>query len=329
MKKILMFLTTISMTTSTSFSVLSCKTTTEYKEIIRPEPVYLIKQYGFKGFDSKKIDVKKYVYTYDLIDELNKYLQLAGYNLNNLSWDITRNKMILEKGLEDNLLRNGNYFFVIKNKLNENDKIEVKQKISNSKYLKDVILKTNLKDIEDNRVKTVLMKMIFNNLNLISRIDDIAKEMLNSENITITDKNAILNFKDFDKKNRDKFYGQITLDFNVTGPNPNWPSEKIDINNLAKEGGTNVKNDLGILKTVNPFQIFSQYVTLNFSNKLQYLTILVNDIDIEGIKINKIDKNYYKAVFETLKDTGSKYKNYLTGKLELTFNYFGNEIISR
>ncbi|WP_339020324.1 hypothetical protein [Spiroplasma endosymbiont of Atherix ibis] len=327
MKKILMLLTTISITTSTSFSVLSCKSLSDYEEISIPDPVYLIKQSGFKGFDSKKIDVKKYIYTYDLIDELDKHLQLAGYDLNNLTWDITRNKMILEKGLEDNLLRNGNYIFIIKNKLNKNDKIEIKQKITNSKYLKDVISKTNLKNIEDNRVKTVLMKMIFNNLNLISRIDDIAKEMLNSENITITDKKAILNFKDFDKNNRDKFYGQITLDFDVVGPNPNLPSEKIDINNLAKEAGTIVKNDLGTLTIVSPFQIFSQYVTLNFSNKLQYLTILVNDIDIEGLKITKIDKNYYKAVFETIESHNNEYKSYLSGKLELTFNYFGDEII--
>ncbi|ARU91318.1 hypothetical protein SCLARK_00655 [Spiroplasma clarkii] len=327
MKKLLKTLASVVFISTTAVLTVSCdKNWIDYIEIERPDPVYAIRKTGFQNFAADKIDVNKFVYTYDLIDEVKFYLTDGGYDLKQLNWEVVRNKMVLEKGLEDNLLRNGTYIFTITNSQNGNDKITIEQKITNSKYLPDVIVETDLKDIEDNRVRTILMRMIFRNLGLISRIDDIANEMVNSDKINPEADKVTLDFGSFDKENRDKFYGTTTLTYRVVDFTPDWGPGPIDINDLAAKGNTVVNNDLGTLRSITPYQAFSQYVTNNFANKLNYLSILVNDIDVDGYKIaldSENGLNAYTLTFNTIANHDDGYPSYLTGTIVLTFRYFG------
>lgn len=321
MKKLLAILTSFFTTSTLATSVVGCDTQWgNYTDIERPEPVYAIRKEGFENFAEDKIDVNRFSYTYDLIDEVESSLVSAGYDLATLKWDIVRNKIQLEEGLEDNLLRNGVYIFTITNTKNTKDKLVIQQKITNSKYLPDVVLNLNIGNIDDNRIKTILMRMIFNNLTLISRIDDIANEMLNSENINIGETSADLNFGSFDKNNKDKFYGQVTLNYKIVPYSP-WEGTK-DINELA--GGDKRNDDLGTWRAEpTRYSVLSQYITRNFATNLQYLAILINDIDIDNWIVTKTETNKYTITLNTISQHSDGYKTYLSGTVKLTLTYYG------
>ena len=321
MKKLLKLFTGILMLSSSTNMLVSCSAGSgSYEEIKRPDPVYPFQKKGFEKFQEDKLDISKYVYTYDLIKDVNNAFEIAGYNLDNLNYTVYRNASLLEKSLDDNLLRNGIYKFIVTNKLAPEDELIFQMNVTNSRYLPDIVRTLKLGDINDNRKKTVLMKMMFMNLTLIKFIDEIAEEMLKEDaNITIEENEAIINFGDFDKEKRKSFYGEVILEFNIKKSEEPWPGEK-DINELA---GEDAKNELGVLSSKKPFSIIMQYITLNFASRLDLLGILINDLNIEGAEIKSKGSNKFTATIKTREKVGNdEYPTKLKGTLELIFTYF-------
>ncbi len=326
MKKLLNLFTGILMLSSLTNMLVSCSARSgSYDEIKRPDPVYPFQKKGFEKFQEDKLDISKYVYTYDLIKDVNNAFEIAGYSLNNLKYTVYRNASLLEKGLDDNLLRNGKYKFIVTNNLNLEDELVFSLSISNSRYLPDIVRTLNIGEIEDNRKKTILMKMIFMNLTLTNFIDDIAEEMLKDDaNIDIEKDKATLDFGDFIKENRNKFYGKIVLNFKINKNFDPWEGE-MDINCLANSGGWNAKDELGVLTSKEPFSVIMQYISLNFAHRLEYLSILINDLDVEkaNIKPTPTNPNKYTATILARKnDDSNEYPTKLKGTLKLTFTYF-------
>ncbi|QEH61373.1 hypothetical protein SCHIN_v1c01750 [Spiroplasma chinense] len=325
MRKLITLLGSLGTIIPISLSTISCSSREPWVETLdRPEPIYAIKKTGYVNFTEDKIDINKFNYTYDLIDEINFYFNECGYNVDDMEWSVVRNKMLLSKGLDDNLLQNGTYTFTITNKLNDNDKIIVQQKITNSKKLDDMIKNTDLGAISDIRIKTILMKVIFNNLNLISSINDIADGMLNEENFEINNNQITLKFGDFDKNDRDKFYGELVLTYKIEKFVPEWDGQKT-IEDMSTFFGGKTQTNLDTLKSIKRFDIFTQFITRNFSNRLNYLPVLVNDLDVENMVIKKIDgtDNEYEAMLNAVSAPENGYTQYLIGSIKLTFTYYG------
>lgn len=133
--------------------------------------------------------------------------------------------------------------------------------------------------------------------NQINKVDKIIINNNKTEAILISGKEK---WKESDNSEKD-YYGSVKVYFSILKQTPPLKKE-----NLKK---MKLITDLGKLSKVTILQIMMMFISVNFVNKLNYLSILLNDLylDIKSDKKNGIIYAYNKS-------------KYYTGSINITFS---------
>ncbi|WP_339020687.1 hypothetical protein [Spiroplasma endosymbiont of Atherix ibis] len=201
---------------SLTMNVISCKVG-DRSNIWRPNPIMPIKKYGFENVNLDSIDIQKIFYTDDLLKEILQSLKLVGYQESELSIQVFKNG--IEVDLENtDMFRNSNYKFIITNKKNSNDKITASIKIINSLHLQDVFKVTNIGTIYDHRTRTIMMGLMFYNMDMLRQLPKVGQELTDSKNFRYNENldGTTIKINDIIPKEKPtSYYGSLELNYDV------------------------------------------------------------------------------------------------------------------
>ncbi|AUB32056.1 hypothetical protein [Spiroplasma floricola] len=329
---------------SLTMSVVSCKSVGG-SNIWRPAPILPIVKNGFENVNLDSVDVQKIFYTDDLLKEILQCLKLAGYEESDLNIQVLKNG--IEADLQNtDIFRNANYDFIITNKKNSNDKITASIKITNSLHLQDVFKVTSIGTIYDHRPRTIMMGLMFNNMDMIKQLPKVGEELTNSKNF-VYNKNldgATIKINDtIPKEKPTGYYGSLELNYDVkefiSPENDTYP---MTIKEMVKASNNldSPKTELGTLPGKDQYTVLMQFIIDNLTNPT-YWGLFVNDLDLDNFKAEPIEgqENRYKMKFtlkpyqendnrpESPEEQNGDYDkkaHYLKDNdgIELTFSYF-------
>ncbi|WP_425380581.1 hypothetical protein [Spiroplasma endosymbiont of Stenodema calcarata] len=319
MKKLLAILATSILTIAPSTAIISCKNNNDWNSIPVDPPVLPLEVTGFGGINFKSInpqDSKQSIP--ELLKQLAQLFQGSKWDFNKLIKDYKFNnqtKLITEI----DLYRNGEY------ELNFNDgttanTIKINKTVITSNHLADKIKSIDLGVITDSRPKTILIAIVFNNMQLISELDKFGeffigpqnsdvwnKQIASVPNIKVNDDKTgatLLTGKDHWSEHDDPtkdYYGSVMVHFSIKTPVP--PSEKEDLSVMK------LKTDLGKLPKITILQVMMIFISANFVSQLDRLSTLLNDLYID---INIDQKGGRIWAYQDSK--------YYVGEVTLTFN---------
>lgn len=275
-----------------------------------------INKNGFNNVNIENIDIEKINYNDDLIFQINNELIISGYNLHNINYYITRNKIQIT--MDDDLYRNGEYTFIIQNKNNTNDIININISITNSLYLSDNFKITYIGEIYDYRPKTIIMNLLIYNMNMIKYLPKIANELMDKKNYiyNINNINNNNNIKQVILKINDiipnlgnkpkQFYGQLNLSFIISSFTEKFNYlQGVTMEELFKINRINdnqiMKTELGKLNYIDKYTILMTFIQENLPYSSKYWSLFINDLDLENFEIKKdnIYENKYTIAFYT------------------------------
>ncbi|AHI52498.1 lipoprotein [Spiroplasma culicicola] len=291
MKKYLTIFSTIAITSTSASAVVSC-TNNDTEDIYRPAPIMPIAKTGFENVNIEVIDMEKINYTNELLTEINQQLELAGYDLNNIDYQVYKNESQIS--IKDDLYRNGNYQFIITNKNNENDSITASISITNSLHLMDNFKITSIGSIYDQRPKSIMMALMFYNLDMVNELTNVAVQLTNSSNYQYTNTGATLSINNEVPTSRPtQFYGQLELKYNVVpfdkdSVNTEWPVTIAQMVKLAVNKDTLVTN-FGRVNGKDPYTILMLFIMENLANPM-YWGLFINDLDLDNFTAQLIDE---------------------------------------
>ncbi len=342
-KKILVGLSSIVFIPTITANVVSC-TNDKYDDIFRPDPIMPITKNGFEKANLDSINIEKIYYTDELLKEIIESLELGGYKEENLKIQVFKNNS--EISLDEDLYRNASYKFIITNKENNNDNITAAIKISNSVHLQDVFKVSTIGNIYDNRPRTIMMALMFNNMDMINQLSKVGDELtdVNKFEYKKDNKGAIIRINDEVPKQRpESYYGSLDLNYQVTPfveeeiggqPFPMTISEMVKISNNKLP-----TTSFGKLEGKDKYTVLMHFIIENLSNPT-YWALFVNDLDLDNFEAQPIEnssnqymirfysKDYQKiSLPETPEEQNGDYDkkaHYLNDKqgIELTFSYF-------
>ncbi|ALD66800.1 hypothetical protein [Spiroplasma cantharicola] len=342
-KKVLVGLSSIVFIPSITANVVSC-TSDKYDDIFRPDPIMPITKNGFEKVNLDNINIEKIYYTDDLLKQIINSLELGGYKEDNLKIQVFKNNS--EISLKDDLYRNGTYKFIISNKENANDNITASIKISNSVHLQDVFKVTTIGNIYDNRPRTIMMALMFNNIDMVNQLSKVGDELTDVSKFDYkqNNKGAIIRIKDEVPKQRpESYYGSLDVNYQITpfiAEEIEGQSFPMTISEIVKISNNKVPTiSFGKLEGKDKYTVLMQFIIENLSNPT-YWALFVNDLDLDNFESLPIENsaNQYKIRFyskdyqkmqlpETAQEQNGDYDkkaHYLNDKqgIELTFSYF-------
>lgn len=276
-------------------SFLSCIGCANIKTSIhRPNPILPINKKGFSDVNLDKIEIASLYYNDDLISQINTQIELAGYDMQNIKYEVYRNQNKIN--MNDDLYRNGTYRFEISNTQNFEDHIQATIIITNSNHLEDIFKVRAIGEIYDNRPKTILMALMFYNMNMISKIDLIGEQLEKVENYKYLQEGVNICLNDVIPTNKPtSFYGSIDLLYTVKPfieDDENFPLNIEKFVELATQN-TEPKLNLGKLNSTNKYVVLMQFITDNLANP-NYWSLFINDLDLDSIASNEVGQNEYE-----------------------------------
>lgn len=341
-KKILAVVLGFGLVVLTTSSVVGCDNTPT-DNIYRPDPIMPIVKKGFSNVNLDTIDVQSLNYTDELLAKLNEQLELVGYNLKDLDYQVYKNEIKIT--LTEDLFRNGNYKFIISNKLDANDEITAAITITNSLHLVDNFKITTIGEIYDNRPRSIMMALMFYNLEMINNLTKVASELTAVQNYSYSTSGALLSINDEVPKSRPQtFYGSLDLKYSVVpfekeSVATSWPvsiEQMVKLDNDKKV----MKTDLGRLDSPDAYSLLMVFIMENLNNPI-YWGLLVNDLDLNNFSAELIDAttstykmNFYTKPYDgtmllpqTPAEQNQEYDAYAhflddTTGVELQFRYF-------
>ncbi|WP_338984856.1 hypothetical protein [Spiroplasma endosymbiont of Diplazon laetatorius] len=344
-KKMLASFSMFAIIPTATLSVVSCGGN-YWDNIWRPEPIMPVIKEGFENVNLDNIDTEKIFYTDELLNQILSSLKNSGYERDDLNIQLFKNGIEYDLKTTD-IFRNANYKFVITNKNNEKDKITASIKITNSLYLQDVFKVTNIGNVYDHRPRTIMMGLMFYNMDMIPQLSRVGNELTKAENyIYNQDLNGVtikINDKIPDERPTG-YYGSLDVSYNIEKFTPSNNDEyPMTIQQMVKasNGLDKPKTELGTLSGKDQYTVLMQFIIENLTNSI-YWALFVNDLDLDNFKAIPIDGqvNKYKMMF-SLKPYGEsneipdlptdqngeydKKAHYLKDEngIELTFSYFG------
>ncbi|AHI53864.1 hypothetical protein SSABA_v1c04570 [Spiroplasma sabaudiense Ar-1343] len=288
MKRLLAMIATISLTTTAATSVVACSNWGDWTEIQVPPPKFPVWVSGFEGTSLNKIVVEENQNFEKLQNDINEALKGSHWDAPEaVSWSYKKNNVTLEETALENFdwTRNADYQVIIKSNLKEFPGEAIfSYTVSNSMHIADHLRTTDLGTIDDSRDKTILIALIFQNMNLIPYINEIADQYVEEgavDKIVLKydeDNNAIgavIGSEETSKLNQRTFTGSTEVTFKVVSKVA--PDEPEDIASLVKS------SSIGTINDNRKYTIMMFFITVNFAAYLEKLSELINDLDVINI----------------------------------------------
>lgn len=319
MRKLLAVLTTSVLAITPVTEIISCHKNDDWNNIPVDPPVLQLEVTGFEGINFKTINPQDSKQTIPkLLEQLSQLFQGSKWNFNQLVKNYKFNNQP-KPPVEIDLYRNGNY------ELNFNDgttvnTIKINKTVITSNHLADKVKSIDLGVIDDARPKTILIAIVFKNMQLISELDKFGeffiglqtpdiwnRQISEVENIVVNKEQteAILktgknHWTEHDDPSKD-YYGSVTIHFSVKTPEP--PSKQEDL------GAMKLTTNLGKLPKVTILQTMMMFISDNFVSQLNRLSALLNDLYL------RIDGDQKRGIIRAYDQS-----KYYIGQVELTFN---------
>lgn len=299
-----------------ALSLVCCSKKYNWNNISVDPPILPIEITGFKLINFKTINPQNNQQTIPkLLEQLSQLFQGSQWNFNKL---IKNYKFNNQNKPVDNidLYRNGHYELKFNDKTNINI-IKINKIVTTSNHLADKIKSIDLGKIYDIKPKTILIAIIFNNIKLISELDKFGeffigiqtsdiwnKQIKNVDKIKIDKTGATLitgkdNWSDKDNETTD-YYGSVHVYFSIE--HSKIPKERENLSEIK------LTTNLGKIQNITILQVMMVFISINFVNKLDKLSILLNDL---YLKIN-FDK-------KTGIITAYNESQYYSGNVKVTF----------
>ncbi|WHQ36630.1 hypothetical protein [Spiroplasma sp. SV19] len=320
MKKLLVILTIGVLTITPVTTVISCNKNDNWNNIPVDPPVLPLEVTGFEGINFKTINPQDSKQTIPkLLEQLAQLFQGSKWDFNQLVKDYKFNNQS-KLPTEIDLYRNGNY------ELNFNDgttvnTLKINKTVITSNNLADKIKSIDLGVIDDARPKTILIAIVFNNMQLISELDKFGEFFIgpqtpeiwnqqisqvpnievNKDQTGATLKTGKDHWTEHDDPAKD-YYGSVNIHFSVKTPTP--PTEKEDL------GAMKLTTNLGKLPKVTILQIMMMFISANFVSQLDRLSALLNDL---YLTIDADKKGGTIFAYSSL-------SKYYTGQVKVTFS---------
>ncbi|WP_374696255.1 hypothetical protein [Spiroplasma endosymbiont of Polydrusus formosus] len=319
MKKLLALMGVGLVTFGPTMALVSCNKNDNWNSIPIDSPILPVEVIGFAGINFKTINPQNNKQTIpDILDQLTQLFIGTQWKFEQLTKNYKFNNQTKPVAQID-LHRNGQYELNFNDGTNVNT-IKINKTVMTSNHLTDKVKSTNLGQITDTRPKTILIAIIFNNMQLISELDKFGeffigeqvpeiwnKQIETAANIEVNadQTGATLNtgkdnwLKD-DNPSTD-YYGSVNIRFSVVTLPP--PAAKEDL------GKMKLKTSLGKLPKVTILQVMMMFISVNFVSQLKWLSVLLNDLylDINIDQKEGIITTYVKS-------------DYYTGKVNITFS---------
>ncbi|AGR42448.1 hypothetical protein [Spiroplasma diminutum] len=342
-KKLIIVFSSITFIPALTLSVVSC-VDNSWKDLYRPDPIMPIVKTGFENANIDSIDIEKIYYTDDLISQIEESLIKGGYN--NTTFSVEKNGSSIK--MTDDLYRNATYKFVVKNNDNETDNITATIKITNSLHLQDVFRVTNIGTVIDQRPRTIMMALMFYNLDMLNELSRVGDELTDSTKFTYKEDNsgALINIDDQIPEIRPtNYYGSLDLSYKIEPFNQGDLQFPMTIAEMVEKSTENeVKTEFGKVDGIDKFTILMHFIMENVTSPT-FWPLFVNDLDLygdgkfEAIPVSGV-ANKYKMKFEvkefkegmllpeTPEEQNGEYDNYAhylkdEEGIEVTFSYFG------
>ncbi|WP_338973008.1 hypothetical protein [Spiroplasma endosymbiont of Panorpa germanica] len=313
MKKILTALASITLLTSSTTTLVACSSSRNWDDIKVDPPLFDVSVTGFEGTGLRDI---KIVVNQDYLvlenDILTALKDTPWEEEGTTQWSYTKNGIDLKPSeLEDfDWTRNATYQVIVKSLIDDKPGLAIYTfDVMNSMHIADNLRTTNIGEIDDDREKTILMALIFQNMNLIPYINEIADQYIEtggSGNIKIIKDEktqqsigAIIESGQPGTNGVGTFTGNVEISFQLYPKNP--PQTPDDIETLTKYP------DIGSVQDKRKYSIMMAYIIANFNSKLGKLSELVNDLEV-------VDITDTSAVMKSI--PGSLY---FTGSVKVTY----------
>ncbi|AXK51133.1 hypothetical protein [Spiroplasma alleghenense] len=289
MKKILAILASITTLSASTASVVACGSLNKWDDIKVDPPLFDVAVTGFEGTELKNVKIVKNQEYKVLESEILEALKgTAWEEEDSTEWSYTKNGIELKQEEVEVLdwTRNATYQVIVKSTIKDKPGLAIYTfDVENSMHIADNLRTTNIGEIDDDREKTILMALIFQNMNLIPYINEISDQYIEPggngsiELIKNPDTQESIGAKissdDLNASDKGTFKGSVEISFKVVPKNP--PEKPDDIDDL-----TNYP-DIGVVQDTRKYSILMSYIISNFNAKLGKLSELVNDLDIVNI----------------------------------------------
>lgn len=307
MKKFLKLLTISTLSAPVSLSAIACSNQPNWNGIPVPPPQVPIDVTGFKGVDFQSMNIKDYDTVDSLFKALNQRFAASSWkDKSATTWTGTKDDQVIDVNRDDasNLKRNGTYKFDIKSNLDLPGDVKIIMQVTSSLDIADNMKVTNLGIIDDKLPKTILIACVFKNMNLVSKINEIADEYLDHIDIKtdgepapdkIVKGTATLTSPKLNSDNSQPYFsGTVTVNFSVKLKKPTQPP--VDLKTVI------TTPNLGTIPDNRYYTILMYVIIKNFVTKLDSLAEIVNNLDIKdndtghsATLIAVVPSDYYKG----------------------------------
>ncbi|WP_425377605.1 hypothetical protein [Spiroplasma endosymbiont of Polydrusus pterygomalis] len=319
MKKLLAVMGVGLVTFGLTMTLVSCNKNDNWNSIPVDPPILPVEVIGFAGINFKTINPQNNKQTTpDLLDQLAQLFIGTQWKFEQLTKNYKFNNQTKPVAQID-LYRNGQYELNFNYGTSANT-IKINKTVMSSNHLTDKVKSTDLGKITDSRPKTILIAIIFNNMQLISelnkfgdffigeqvpeiwneQIETIANIEVNADQTGVTLKTGKDTWSKDDNPATD-YYGSVNVHFSVVTPPP--PAVKEDL------GKMELKTSLGKLPKVTILQVMMMFISVNFVSQLDRLSALLNDLYLD---INPDQKGGRITTYAK--------SDYYTGEVNITFS---------
>ncbi|WP_375317281.1 hypothetical protein [Spiroplasma endosymbiont of Virgichneumon dumeticola] len=312
MKKLIKLLAIFIASTPVMLNVTACSNEPNWNNIPIPPPQIPIEVTGFQGVDFATMNIKDYDTVASLFSAIKNKLQDSPWkDKTATTWTGTKDGKVIADLNASDLKRNAQYTFEIKSNITLPGDAKFIITITSSHHIADNISVTNLNQIDDTNDKTILIACVFKNMNLVSKINEIADEYLNHIAIKtdgkpnydrpVTGTATLTN--PTSAKQEPYFYGSITVNFTVKLKKS--PKNPTDLKSVIKVP------DLGIIPDNRPYTILMYVIIKNFVTQLDLLAEIVNNLNItnptkDSAELSGVKDSEYYSGHITLKFQISK-----------------------
>ncbi|WP_342276811.1 hypothetical protein [Spiroplasma endosymbiont of Nebria brevicollis] len=308
MKKMLKVLSIFIVSTPVMLNVTACSNEPNWDNIPIPPPQIPIEVTGFQGVDFASMNIKDYDTVASLFLAIKNKLQDSPWAAETatIRTGTKDGKVITDLNAFD-LNRNAQYTFEVKSNIitlpgDANFIIT----ITSSHHIADNMNIANLNQIDDINDKTILIACVFKNMNLVSKINEIADEYLNHIEIKTDGKpnyDSPINgtatlISPASSIQEPYFYGSITVNFTVKlKKSPQYPT---DLKSVIKTP------ELGNIPDNRQYTILMYVIIRNFVTQLDLLAEIVNNLNItnptnDSAELSAIKDSQYYSGHITLK----------------------------
>ncbi|APE74522.1 hypothetical protein [Spiroplasma citri] len=319
MKKLLATIAIGILTSGPVMSVVSCTKNDNWNNIPIAPPVLPVEVTGFAGIDFKTINPQNNKQTIpELLQQLAQLFKGTKWNFEQLIKNYKFNNQSKPVNKID-LYRNGQYELNFSDGTTLNT-IKINKTVTTSNHLADKVKSIDLGQITDARPKTILIAIIFNNMQLISELENFGEFFIGEQTSAIWNKQidrvdkievepdqtsaTLISGNDHWSEHNNPatdYYGSVKVHFTVVAPKP--PTVKEDLEQM------NLITNLGKLPKVTILQVMMMFISVNFVSQLNRLSALLNDLYLD---INPDKKSGTITAYEK--------SEYYTGSINVTFS---------